>query len=365
MKVRNTRSITVAGIALLSTALAFMPAAVQADLDFSGKKITLIVPFKEGGGVDQYARFFQPFFEKHLPGKPAILVVNKPGGASVRAGNWFEREAKPDGLTVFMAGNSTMTNAAVGGKKVKFNMLKWRPIIATPSGTCFYAKKETGITGKNPAEDIKKLQSGKWVVATQKPVSASVRYFMALEMLGVKNLTYLYGLGSGPRRKAFQRNEVTVSIDTAAPCLQKVRQFEKRGQAVMFMALGYRKSDGTMGRDPAFPELYTVAEAYQATYGKPPSGQIWQALKHFINFTVMTSYGMFLPKGTNDDIVNTYVTAMKKILADPAFKKKSAKLIGNYPQVLGHEATVLLKDALDITPDTRKWLNNWFQKISK
>ena len=51
------------------------PSIAQA-VDFSGKKIELIVPYREGGGSDTYARLFAPYLEKYLPGKPTILVRN-------------------------------------------------------------------------------------------------------------------------------------------------------------------------------------------------------------------------------------------------------------------------------------------------
>lgn len=177
-------------------------------------------------------------------------------------------------------------------------------------------------------------------------------------------MTYLYGLGSGKSRKAFLRGEVGISIDTTPSCLQKVKQFVKKGKAVMFMTFGYRKSDGTISRDPAFPNLYTVSEAYEAIHGKPPSGQLWKALKYFINFSVMTNKAFMLPKGTSDEIVGTYISAVKKILNAPKFKKMAKKSIGDYEQVLGVESTKIIKDAIDIDPQTRKWLKGWFREIS-
>ena len=33
----------------------------NANVDFSGKSITWVIPFKEGGGTSRFARFIQPF----------------------------------------------------------------------------------------------------------------------------------------------------------------------------------------------------------------------------------------------------------------------------------------------------------------
>jgi len=75
-----TSLIAAAGISIAAPALA------QA-VDFSGKRIEFIVPGREGSGNDVYARVFAPYFEKHLPGKPTILVRNLPGSGTIAGAN--------------------------------------------------------------------------------------------------------------------------------------------------------------------------------------------------------------------------------------------------------------------------------------
>ena len=36
----------------------------HAKVDFSGKTITWVVPFKEGGGTSRFSRFIQPFLRR-------------------------------------------------------------------------------------------------------------------------------------------------------------------------------------------------------------------------------------------------------------------------------------------------------------
>ena len=55
MKDIRTCFVRMAGVAL-ATALTFAPTSAHAAVDFAGKKVTFIVPFKEGGGADVYAR---------------------------------------------------------------------------------------------------------------------------------------------------------------------------------------------------------------------------------------------------------------------------------------------------------------------
>jgi hypothetical protein len=86
--------------AAMAVAFAIAPGAANA-VDYKGKKITFIVPFKEGGGGSVYTRFLSPLFAKHLPGAPTAVVRNIPGGGSVKGANQFMRKAKPDGRVVF------------------------------------------------------------------------------------------------------------------------------------------------------------------------------------------------------------------------------------------------------------------------
>ena len=94
---------------LLAPLLALAAAPVRA-ADFAGETIEWIVPFKEGGGTDRWARFYAPLLSQHLPGQPKIVVKNIPGGGSITGANQFARRAKPDGLTIFGSSSSMGKN---------------------------------------------------------------------------------------------------------------------------------------------------------------------------------------------------------------------------------------------------------------
>ena len=50
---------------LLLVSLFSLASPVHAEVDFSNKTITWVVPFKEGGGTSRFARFIQPFLTKY------------------------------------------------------------------------------------------------------------------------------------------------------------------------------------------------------------------------------------------------------------------------------------------------------------
>jgi len=68
---------------------------------YPNKPIEMIVPYGPGGISDVCARIMEKAVKKHLPNGQSIVVVNKPGGASVVATTELFR-AKPDGYKIAM-----------------------------------------------------------------------------------------------------------------------------------------------------------------------------------------------------------------------------------------------------------------------
>ena len=54
-------------------------------IDYSGKTVTIWIPFKTGGGTDAWARAIGPAFSKNLPGNPKVIVQNVTEGGILGA----------------------------------------------------------------------------------------------------------------------------------------------------------------------------------------------------------------------------------------------------------------------------------------
>src|SRR5690349_11120621 len=96
-------------ISALFLLAAFAAAPAGAAVDFKGKTVNMIVGSEPGGGTDAAGRLTAPFFEKYLPGNPAIVVRNMPGAQGVTAINSAIQQTKPDGLTI-IAGSSSQAD---------------------------------------------------------------------------------------------------------------------------------------------------------------------------------------------------------------------------------------------------------------
>ncbi|MEQ8196238.1 MAG: hypothetical protein RIB59_17275, partial [Rhodospirillales bacterium] len=303
-------------VAVVASGVLAAPAAVSA-ADYSGKQVTIIVPFDEGSSANRVARLFSPFFTKYLPGKPVILVRNMPGGGSVRGSNYFQKTAKPDGLTSIVVSTSTQTSYLLGGKKIQYDLLAWEYVLTMPLGSVFYVNPKTGVKGKNVADDIKTLRNlPAFTLGAKSPASSDLRAFLAYELLGVKNIKAVFGLSAGKRRKALLRGELDGNLDSGGAYIKGVVKYVKTGKVVPLMTLGYTQK-GKIVRDPAFPKMPTIIDVYKAMHGgKEPSGLLFEVYKSFYGMSVMTNKSFALPAKTPKDVLDSYIEAAKKTLKD-------------------------------------------------
>ena len=88
----------------LITALAAIIITTSSALavDYSGKTVTIWIPFKAGGGSDTWARAIGPAFSKNLPGNPTVVVKNVTDGKAIGASNKYQyiHEKYPGGHQV-------------------------------------------------------------------------------------------------------------------------------------------------------------------------------------------------------------------------------------------------------------------------
>jgi tripartite-type tricarboxylate transporter receptor subunit TctC len=71
--------------------------------EWPARTITIIVPFKAGGGFDLQARMLAPFLEKYLPNQPTVVIQNVDGAAG-RMGAAQLAKSAHDGYTLALLG---------------------------------------------------------------------------------------------------------------------------------------------------------------------------------------------------------------------------------------------------------------------
>ena len=92
---------------------------------YEGKTITFFAGSSAGGGTDLTARLIAKHLERYIPGKPAVLVVNKPGAGGMIAVNELYNVKKPDGLTMSTMNTGALFGLATGNDALKFDLQKF------------------------------------------------------------------------------------------------------------------------------------------------------------------------------------------------------------------------------------------------
>jgi hypothetical protein len=345
-------------LGLSALALISGPAPVQA-LDFTGKVVTLLVPFPSGGGVDLWARFNAPLLSKYLPGKPAVIVKNSPGGGSTSGANLFTLTAKPDGLTLLASSASTQFPYLLGDPRVKYDYKDWRVVLAGPTGGAAYVSSKYGAKS---IRDFDKLKGKELFFASPGPTALELVSLLGFRLLDL-NVTHIFGVvGRAEGLLGFERGEFTIDSQTTTAYLRRSADLVERGQATPLFSWGILDANGKLARDPNFPNLPHIGEAYEIVHGKKPEGIEWDAFMAFLVSGFPAQKLMVLPKGTPDDIVETYRAAVRGLLKDPDYLAKRDEIIGEYEQVTDAAAEKLYKDGTSISPEARLWVRDFLAK---
>jgi tripartite-type tricarboxylate transporter receptor subunit TctC len=102
------------------------PAQAQTGKHFyEGKAIAYYVGSTPGGGNDITSRHLARHFERYIPGKPRIDIINKPGAGGLIAMNEVYNLRKPDGLSMVSVNPSSLFATAGGDEAIKFQLQKF------------------------------------------------------------------------------------------------------------------------------------------------------------------------------------------------------------------------------------------------
>ena len=136
------------------------PARAQA-ADYPNRKITFVVGFAPGGGIDVFARSVAQELTERFGFQ--IVVENRPGAASNIAAK-VVASAPPDGYTIFVTGNSFAINQTMS-KDLTYSVDELRP-VAFPAHDSHALAVNVDFAARTLADFI--------AAAKDKPISAAV-----------------------------------------------------------------------------------------------------------------------------------------------------------------------------------------------
>jgi len=132
---RNMRSVSVVALGFSLTAFFLLGGSARAaPAYYKGKTIRIMVPVSPGGTYDRMARLMAIHLPRHIPGKPTVIVQNRPGGGGL-IGERFLYDSKPDGLIIghFASGHCVKQFTGIA-EKIDFTKYEW---LGSVAGSCY------------------------------------------------------------------------------------------------------------------------------------------------------------------------------------------------------------------------------------
>jgi tripartite-type tricarboxylate transporter receptor subunit TctC len=287
--------------AALGVAL-FAAGAARAQSDFPNKPIHFVVGFAPGGPSDIISRVIGAKMGEFLGQQ--VIVENRTGAGGTVATDYVAR-SEPDGYTIL---NTTTANPAneTLSKSLQSRFGKDLAAVATLADTANILVVHPSLGVKNFAEFVALAKKQPGLLYATAGVGSATHLTSELfnTMAGVKTMPVHYR-GGGDAMKDLLSGQVKMMFSSIAPVIGAVQE----GKLIGLATTGSK-------RDPAFPNLPTVAEA-----GVP-------------GFETRLWIGVTLRAGTPKPIIDKLAAAASKAAQDPTVVATLAKQ-GFEPLIMG------------------------------
>lgn len=237
--------------------LTLMAAPIVQGADFySGKAIRFVVGAPPGGGYDAYTRLIARHIGKHIPGNPAIVVINRPGAGTLVAGHYLALNAKADGLTAGIWNSSMALREALGDKgvRIRHREVGWVGAPGTETLTCAFM----GFTGIRTFDDVLRSEKPIKMGATRAGSNTVDLPSIMNKVLGTKFNVISGYRGVAPIRLAMQSREVDGFCSGWEPIRSTGRaMLDAKGDDKLIPVIIHRRWEEPEVRDlPTFPSVF-------------------------------------------------------------------------------------------------------------
>jgi tripartite-type tricarboxylate transporter receptor subunit TctC len=192
-------------VAVTSFAMLALQATAIADpvADFyHGKTISLYVGFPPGGGYDLYARVFSPYFTRHIPGNPTIVLKTMLGGSGIKAAGYMTSVTQQDGTSLGMFLDALTLGKVLGGPG------EFDPVKLTWIGRIVSTATVSVVWHTSPVQTIEEAKHRELLMAGTVPSNTSSFIPAALnDLIGTKIKVILGFRGSPDQALAMMRGE--------------------------------------------------------------------------------------------------------------------------------------------------------------
>ena len=269
-------------------------AATAGAQTYPSKPVRLIVPFAAGGNVDITARQIAPGMSELLGQN--FIVDNRVGAGGIIGAEVVAKSA-PDGYTLMMGSNSTVSVAPSLYPKISYHPVRDFAPVSLVATTPFVLVVHPSVPVKTVREFVAlaKSRPGKMTMASGGTGSSNQLVGELFQSLTGAKFTHIPYKGAGPAGVDLMAGQVDLLFDQLSSSVGPIKSGKIRGLAVTSQA-----------RAAIFPDMPTMKEAGVA------------------NYEVTNITGVLAPAGTPADIIAKLNAAILKVLSQPATRDRFA-----------------------------------------
>lgn len=276
------RQVVAAGLVALGAASS--PAWAQA---YPSKPIRLVVPFTPGGVADTVARKVGQALAEDLA--VPVIVDNRPGAGGT-IGADFVAKAAPDGYTLLLGTNGSVSIGPVLYKSTAYDPIRDLAPISSLGVSPIVLEVNPKLPVKTVPELLAHLRANPGKVSVALPGAGTSSHLAAelFEQLTGTSLLHVAYKGSGPALVDLLSGQVDIAFDPLSSSLPFIKLSKLRALAVT-----------SKERSPSLPDTPTLAEAGVKGYD------------------ANTYTALFAPSRTPAAIVATLNAAARRALTRP------------------------------------------------
>ena len=316
----------------ISAMTATTASAADAAAFYKGKTLTLVVPYKPGGGYDTWGRLLAPYLGKYTGAR--VIVKNMPGAGGMLGVNEVYN-APPNGLTINIQNAvACVTNQMSGVKGVRYDLLKYGWI-----GRVTTDRRVLAMRKGAPVKTIQELINSKTPIKIGATGLGGSTYVDAVITKKALNLPIevVHGYDSSSEIDlGLLRGEIDGTYGSYSSRLKMV----KGGEQFIILQSGKKRSS-------IIPDVPTWFEVAPSDHSK--------TILSVLDAMHETGRPMAAPPGIPPERLTFLREALNKTMNDPDFIKSAKKAKREIDYLSGEDMEALVKTSLDVAdPEIKK-----------
>jgi tripartite-type tricarboxylate transporter receptor subunit TctC len=293
---------------------------------YEGRTIRIIHGSEPGGAEDVRSRVLIPFLQKYIPGSPTLVNEYMPGAGGGKLANYIFQSARPDGLTIGLAGSGFVSNAILGQSGVFYDVDRFVYLGSADTGAqyVFLTRKDAGLNSLDKLRAFSGLRIGSQSVGHSSYIAGRIFTYL----LGLREPKFVTGYTGPEIDLALRSGEIDARNNPVHTIMMRNPDWIEKGLMDLHATIEIPKGN-------KHPRLAHVPEA--ENFVKNERERRLLTMQRSFR---MTGSPYIFPPNTSANAVIVLRDAMRKTLTDPEFHKAFKKQTGD-------DATPLLAEEIE------------------